>query len=153
MKNILLLLVLTTAIVFNSSCGKEDPCDLEVIEVKSLEDEYGCINTKYTMHIFITAQFTVISSQSSFESLISGDCTPENIDFSTYDLIVGKQGLTSGNTSIEYEMMKDCDPIKYSLKVIFNQNATTEAPNLTYHALVPKLEEDSVLEVTIEEKF
>jgi hypothetical protein len=153
MKRIVFFLSMLVMIAFLSSCSKDDECKTETIELKSLEDEYGCVNTKYEMELDLTNQFTIIKSQVDFDFFVTGSCMPPNIDFTTYDLIAGKQGLTSGNTSIDYAMVKECDPVRYSMTVTFNQNATTEAPNLTYHALAPKLEEGADLSITIEEKF
>ena len=38
-----------------------------------------------------------------------------------------------------YELVEDCETTAKTLTVTFNQNLTTEAPNLTYHRLIPKL--------------
>jgi hypothetical protein len=62
-------------------------------------------------------------------------------------------GLTSGNTSIEYELRDDCKEAVKVLKVTFNQNIATVAPNLTYHALIPKLGDDETIRVDIEIKY
>lgn len=138
------------ALVFAFSCNSDDDCGSPVWSTPTnLEVEYGCVNTKYQMEINLTDNYTIIRSQQEFDSLITGTCTP-TIDFSTYDLIIGKKALTSGNTNIEYNYMKHpCSNAKY-LDVIFIQNATTEAPNLTYHALVPKLDTNETINVTLE---
>jgi hypothetical protein len=71
------------------------------------------------------------------------------IDFTLYTLIVGKKGLANGNTSISYDYSNDCAADINTLTVTFNQNATAEAPNLTYHILSPKIATTTLVEVII----
>lgn len=132
------------------SCNSDDDCGSPAWTTPTnLEVEYGCTNTKYQMDIDLNDDFVIIRSQQDFNNLVTGTCSPD-IDFSAYDLVIGKKALTSGNTSIEYSYMKHpCSNAKY-LEVHFIQNATAEAPNLTYHALVPKLNANETVNVTIE---
>ena len=90
----------------------------------------------------------IIRNQSDFSEFVTGSCQPD-IDYSTYDLVIGKKGLTTGNNSISYELVKNCETGNEKLTVTFNQNVTAEAPNLTYHALIPKLENQQILNVEI----
>lgn len=136
-------------LLFCCSSNNPETCDDTVIEIKSLESEYGCENTKYQMDIALVNNYEIIRSQMSFDSLVSGSCKPQ-IDFITYDLVIGKKRLTSGNTSITYELVRDCKTKMLRLTVTFNQNITTVAPNLTYHALIPKLKDDETVEVLIQ---
>ena len=101
------------------------------------------------MEIDLSNDFTIIRTQNIFNDLVSGSCHPE-IDFGIYDLIIGKKGLVSGNSSIDYELTENCETHNQNLKVTFNQNATMIAPNLTYHALIPKLENRQTVSVDIE---
>lgn len=142
MKNVikisaLLLLTLTFG------CKSDD--DIMTIEdssivgdFTSLEAEYGCVNTPYGLEIGLDNTFTIMFSQDDFNSLITGTCTPE-IDFETYDLIVGKQGLTNGFDSITYAVVENPLTNALAVTVTFKLNATAEAPNAAYHLLVPKL--------------
>jgi hypothetical protein len=123
-------------------------CNDVIINTTSLENEYACVNTKFLMDINLTNDFTIIHTQNEFDTLVSGDCQPQ-IDFNTYDLVIGKQNLANGNDSIVYELIKDCVTNNLTLKVTFNQNATEPAPILTYHALIPKLNPSQTLEVDI----
>ncbi|MFD2890744.1 hypothetical protein ACFS5J_01795 [Flavobacterium chuncheonense] len=138
-------------IVLFTACNDDDdnPCSDTVVTTASLETEYGCTETKYQMEIDLTDDFTVITNQTDFNTLVTGDCQP-NIDFANYDLVIGKKGLFSGNTSINYEMIKDCETNNLTLTVTFVQNAASEAPNLTYHALIPKLTSGQSVMVEIE---
>lgn len=133
-------------------CSKKDDdksqCEDLLVPFTSLEMEYGCSNTPYETTINLDNTYTVIRSQEVFDALVSGSCTP-TIDFGTYDLIIGKQGLRNGNISISYELVEDCDTNVLTLTVTFLQNATLEAPNLTYHVLTAKIADVDGLEVAI----
>ena len=131
------------------SCQNDDDCGSpNWTTPNNLENEYGCINTKYQMDIVLSNDYTIIRSQESFYNLVTGDCMPQ-IDFSTYDLVIGKKELTSGNTAINYSFMKHPCNGQFYLQVDFIQNATAEAPNLTYHALIPKLNTNETVRVDL----
>lgn len=133
-------------------CPQKDddrnPCEDVLVPITSLEAEYGCTNTAYETEINLDDTFTVIRSQEVFDVLVSGTCTP-TIDFNTYDLIIGKQGLRNGNISISYEFIRDCETNLLTLSVTFLQNMTLEAPNLTYHVLTEKIADIDTLEIEI----
>lgn len=148
MKNNILWISILVFSLISCNDDTDDTCIDAIIETTGLETEYGCTNTKYQMDIFLNDDYVVIKNQETFDEMISGSCLP-SIDFSLYDLVVGKKGLTTGNTSIAYELIKNCKTGNENLKVTFNQNMTAEAPNLTYHALIPKLNTDQVLAVEI----
>lgn len=143
--------LLMFGIIIVLSCTKE-ACEDKQLPVFSMEDEYGCENTKYQMNIVLFEQFTILRNQSEFDLLVSGSCDVQ-VDFTKFDLVIGKRGLTNGNTRIEYELWDRCDMENLQLGITFYQNITTEAPNLTYHALVEKLETDAEIDITISEKF
>jgi hypothetical protein len=151
MKKVMFLLILFLG-VFAVSCGKDGDCENKVLEVKSLEAVYGCENTKYNMNVDLSNNFIIVRSQLQFQNYVTGTCIPD-IDFNAYDLIIGKQALTSGNSLISYELTEDCKTSDMLLKVIFSQNETAEAPNLTYHALVSKLGNDQIVNVEVEIKY
>ena len=132
------------------SCNNDDDCTDTILNTTSLEIEYGCTNTKYQMDIELSENFMIIRNQLDFTEFVSGTCQPA-IDFSVYDLIIGKKRLANGNSSIDYELIENCETGSQNLIVTFNQNETTEAPNLTYHALIPKLgdEQELIVEIII----
>jgi hypothetical protein len=139
------------------SCNNDDdnnetnPCTGETIaiEVTSLENEYGCINTENIMEIDLpSGDFIIINNQQTFDNLVTEVCMP-SIDFATYDLVIGKQGLTSGNSSTRYELIEVCENGDQTLTVTFNLNETAVAPVLTFHALIPKLSVAQELTVEI----
>lgn len=143
--SIAFLLVITA----NSCSNNDDECIPVTIVITSLEVEYGCVNTPYQLDIDLSDDFVIITSQTVFDNLVTGDCMPE-IDFEAYDLLIGKKGLTNGFDSINYDgLLKNCDNGQLSLTVTFVLNDTDEAPNATYHALVPKLGVNEIVNVTI----
>ncbi len=142
---ILIILILFLGIF---SCNNDDDCTDTILNTTSLETEYGCTNTKYQMDIELSENYMIIRNQLDFAEFVSGSCQA-TIDFSVYDLIIGKKGLTSGNSSIDYELIENCKTGNENLIVTFNQNETTEAPNLIYHALIPKLRDKQELNVEI----
>ena len=127
-------------------------CEDSLLDVLSLENEYGCVNTKYQMEIDLRENFTIIRSKAKFEQMVSGSCDVM-IDFTKYDLLVGKKGFTNGNSRIEYTLLKRCDYKNLELTVTFFQNITTVAPNLTYHGLIEKLDPEEEIEIVIVETF
>ena len=147
MKATQVLITLILLIVI-SSCDKDDDCTNTVVNITSLENEYGCTNTKYQMDIDLLDDNMIIRNQLDFAEFVSGSCQP-TIDFSTYDLVIGKKRLTSGNDTIKYELVKNCNSGNLNLKVTFHQNIATVAPNLTYHSLIPKIENQQELNVEI----
>jgi hypothetical protein len=124
------------------------PCESGSLPYKSLETEYGCTNTKYQLHISLQDTFAVIKNQADFFASVSGSCLP-TIDFTNYDLIIGKKGLKSDNKSIEYALQKDCETGHIGMNVTFKNTLGMSAPNLTYHCLVPKLKTGETITVNI----
>jgi hypothetical protein len=116
----------------------DEKCTDTVISTTSLANEHGCIEPEYQMDINLSEDYIIIRNQVEFSDLVTGSCLP-TIDFTIYDLVIGKKGFTTGNSSINYELVEDCETTAKTLTVTFNQNLTTEAPNLTYHRLIPKL--------------
>ncbi|MCK8479705.1 hypothetical protein [Psychroserpens algicola] len=148
MKKILVLACFVLVFLSCNSCD-DDSCAPVTLSITSLEEEYSCVNTPYQMDIDVSDEFIIIRSQADFDALVTGSCMPQ-IDFITYDLLIGKKALTNGVESINYDgLVKDCENGQLSLTVTFVKNDTDEAPNLTYHALVPKLELDDIINVSI----
>jgi len=141
MKTNFIYLIMILGLLIISSCessNSNNDCTPQALPVKSLETEYGCVNTKYQLNnIVLGDNYIIIRNQNEFNNWTDDlGCRPE-IDFDTYDLILGKKQLTSGNQSIQYQYMDNCTEKK--LTVTFIQDATMVAPVLIYHALIPKL--------------
>ena len=149
MRKIIVFSIAFLLVFMTNSCSNDDECSPATISITSLEVEYDCVNTPYQMDIDLSDDFTIIRSQAVFDNLVTGDCMPQ-IDFDAYDLIIGKKGLTNGFQLIDYDgLVKNCDNGQLYLTVTFVLNATAEAPNATYHALVPKLEANEGVNVTV----
>ncbi len=136
--------VVILLLVFNS-CNNKDDCKTIQLNAQSLETLYGCSNTRYGLQIDLTENYTIIRSQEDFENKVSGSCIPK-IDFALYDLVIGRKGLSSDNTSINYILTADCKNV-LKLRVIFNQSDALNAPTVTYHALVHKLGDEETIKV------
>lgn len=151
------VLIMSIFIVGFTSCNNDDDdnssdCIDTTITTTSLESEYGCINTEYQMDIALTDTFMIIRNQADFDELTAGSCEP-TIDFVMYDLVIGKQGLTNGFSSIEYVLIEDCNTENQNLFVTFILDETDIAPNVTYHGLIPKLDAGQELSVEIAMSF
>lgn len=124
------------------SCS--DNCTDITLDVSQLEIEYGCKN----VNIDLSENYMIIRNPLDFSEFVNADCQSQ-VDFSTYDLVIGKKGLTNGLVSIVYELTENCETEDQSLKITFNLNETDEAPNVIYNALIPKLEENQELNVEL----
>jgi hypothetical protein len=148
MKKILIPVFLTCLIIGFSACSDDDE-NCGTVAVESLENLYGCVNTSNNMEFTFNSAFEIIRTQGRFDSLILGNCKPV-IDFSTYDLVVGEENLTSGVDVINYEYTPLCNNTDGVLKVTFISNPTAVAPTLTYHALIPKLASSETVTVDVQ---
>ena len=131
--------------------GENEPCLESVIPVESLENLYGCTDTRRQLHIDLPQTYTRISTQAEFDQRVSGTCHPQ-IDFATYDLIIGRSVVHSGGATATYIYRRLCNPGRLELRVVFTGGITNDAPTLTYHALVPKLGHTETLRVEVEHK-
>jgi hypothetical protein len=146
MKALIKFMVILSFFFISQSCDKE--CKDKIVPVTNLENEYGCTDTQYQIQLSLHDVFIIIRNQEDFELQATGACQPE-IDFSIYDLVIGKKGLTSGYNSIEYELKEKCESGDLELKVTFIQNSTMIAPVVVFNALVPKLGNEQLLNVNI----
>lgn len=138
MKNILVPILLTCLIIGFSACSNDEDEACGTAAVESLENLYNCENTANNMDFTFSSTHEIIRTQGRFDSVILGNCKPI-IDFATYDIIVGEETLSSGIDSVSYNYKLPCNGVDGILEVNFVGNATTVAPTLTYHALIPKL--------------
>lgn len=135
-----IILLLITSMV--SSCKKE--CKEEFYDIESLENLYGCTNTRYDIEIDVSDNAVIISSQSSFDSMVEGPCQP-TIDFGKYDLIIGKKSTLNQVDTIYYEYKRDCPDQDLVLSIEIIQVADTPVDNVVFHALIPKLGDEETL--------
>ena len=148
------LFIIKTTIMLLFCCTpiEQEPCDT-LLDVKSLESEYGCENTIHQLHITLSDTFTIIRSQESYEQQVTywqGNCDP-NIDFSVFDLVIGKQSWGNQVYKIEYELVRVCQTNKLRLTVRITWGDATLPDTITYHALIPKLKDEEDIEVIVEQ--
>lgn len=113
-----------------------------------MENLFGCANTEQSLEIDLIDNYSIVRSQDQFDELVTGSCV-EKLDIEKYDLIIGKKQLKSGVEKIDYDYSKDCNE-KSTLKVKIKMNATSVAPNITFHALIPKLGAAETVSVLVE---
>lgn len=147
MKYVIAVLALMVGI---SSCKKND-CKEELRSTKHFESEFSCVNTKRDLVIDLTNNVTVIRTKVDFDSKVSGTCHPE-IDFSLYDLVIGKQASANWNDTILYDLRIACPEDQLTLTVDIIQSAVTTPDNVVYHALIPKLGDGEALSITVNVK-
>ncbi len=136
------------------ACAEDDydPCVVSIDNFTNLEVAYDCEDTKNNLVIDLVNTHTVIRTQEAYGMMVTGDCNPA-IDFDTYDLVIGRKQLANGNDAIMYSLTKGAFcPEPYELTVTFMQNDTEIAPTVTYHVLIPKLEESEEVVVVLKEK-
>ena len=145
MKNITLLSALLICIM---SCTKKDNCKEEIMNVKNFETDYGCVNTRFSLIIDLNNDCTIIRSKESYDSQVSGTCHPE-IDFSLYDLVIGKQSTGNFNDTTLFDLRKTCPDKKLTLTIDIIQLDITQPSTVVYHALIPKLGDEESLNIQI----
>jgi hypothetical protein len=129
------------------SCKKNN-CDEKTITTKHLESEYGCVNTKHSLVIDLVNDCKIIRSKEAYDSEVSGTCHPD-IDFSLFDLVIGKQASGNWNDTILYDYRTACPDNELTLTVDIIQSAMTTPDNVVYHALIPKLGNEKTLNIII----
>lgn len=142
------LLFLAIIGLFVSCNNDDDGCTDTVVNTTSLETEYGCNDTRYNMEIDLSETHSIIKNQQGFNALVTGTCQP-SIDFNTYDLVIGKKGFDTESRSIEYKLFENCETGNETLTVTFRNGVFSNAPNITYHSLIPKLKDGQQLNVEI----
>lgn len=130
-----------------SSCKKND-CKEELRSVKHFESEFGCVNTKYDLSIDLYNSFAVIRNKDDYDTKVSGTCHPE-IDFTAYDLVIGKQTTTYKNDTILYDFRIACPEDQLSLSVNIIQSDVNVADAVVFHALIPKLGDEEPLYIVV----
>jgi hypothetical protein len=140
-----LKILIISIIIGLSSCNDDtNDCTDTILNVNHLETEYGCTDA----NVDLSENYMIVSNPLYFSEFVDANCQSE-VDFTTYDLIIGKKGLTNGLISIDYELIENCETENQYLTITFNLNETAEAPNVTYNALIPKLEENQELSVEL----
>lgn len=145
MKNIIFFSALLICIL---SCSKKNDCREEVMSVKNFETDFGCTNTRFSLIVNLTNECTIIRSKESYDSQVSGTCHPE-IDFSLYDLVIGKQSTGNFNDTVLFDLRKTCPDKELTLTIDVIQLDITQPSTIVYHALIPKLGDEESLKILI----
>ncbi len=140
------LLFLTILIASLYACRHADyyDCSNNNIEVKHLETEYGCTD----IEIDLSNDYMIIRNAQDYSQYVIANCQAD-IDFDTYDLIIGKKRLSNGLDTVKYKLTGNCETGNQNLKITFDLSDTVEAPIVIYDALIPKLDENQNLNVEI----
>jgi hypothetical protein len=130
------------------SCSKKDDCTEAVMTTRHFESDYGCVNTKFTLQIDLNNDAIIIRSKETYDSKVTGTCHPE-IDFSLYDLVIGKQSTSNFNDTIIYDYRRTCPDKKLTLVVDLVQSDATMPSTVVYHAIIPKLGDKESLNIKL----
>lgn len=140
--------LLAVLCVSTQACEDDDACEDTVIDITSLEAEYACFNTSFDLFIDFEDTFNLISSQEDYDAQVSG-CSAE-IDFERWDLLIGRISLDRGLESLSYSYRRACPGQRYEMRVLIRLTSQVVSPEITYHALIPTLGENEVVDVRIE---
>lgn len=144
-----LFLILLSGLLFACNTDNTTICTTKLLLTDNLETVYNCTNTVNQLDVpILNEDYIIIRNNESFLEKVTGACVTE-IDFSKYDLLIGKKQLTNGLDNIKYDMTIDCNQKDPIVNVTFNLNETTEAPTVTYHIFTPKLGTNQNLEVNL----
>ncbi len=144
MKNKTLILAL---LFVSLACNQIKDCE----EIQLTAHHFDCKDTKYSLQINIHNDYTIIRSKDTYDSIVTGDCHP-TIDFSLYDLVIGRQSSGNENDTIKYDLRRTCPDNELTLNVDIIQSDATRPDNVVYHALIPKLGDEETLKVKINVK-
>lgn len=139
MKNIILVLAL---LIVSMACNQIKDCE----EIQLTTHHFDCEMTWNS--IDIQNDFIIIRSKETYDTKVTGDCHP-TIDFSLYDLVIGKQSSGNENDTIKYDLRRTCPDNDLILTVDIFQSAATRPDNVVYHALIPKLRDEETITVKI----
>jgi hypothetical protein len=133
-----------------TSCKKND-CNEKILIVEHLESDYGCENTKHSLVVDLQNNGKIIRSKEAYDAEVTGPCHPD-IDFSKYDLVIGKQSSGNENDTILYDYRSACPDKEPTLTVDIIQSAATRPDNVVYHAIISKLGDEETLHIIVNVK-
>jgi hypothetical protein len=140
--------IITISIFFLVMLSGCDKCKDKTISSKQFEDVFGCVDTKHNLTVDLTDACIIIRSDEEFNSKVTGTCHPD-IDFTLYDLVIGKQSTANEVDTILYKYGTVCPENELTLAVDIVQSLITTPENIVYHALVPKLGDEQGLQVNV----
>jgi len=146
-KKIFILIIVLLCSLY-SCLDENEKCKDEILSTKHFETEFGCIQTRFNLLIDLDNTYTVIRSNATYDELVSGICHPE-IDFSKYDLVIGKQATGNLNDTVYYDYRRLCPDIDLTLTIDVITSDATQPSNITYHALIPKLGDEESIDIIV----
>jgi hypothetical protein len=93
----------------------------------------------------------LIRSKEAYDSEVTGPCHPD-IDFTKFDMIIGKQSSDNVNDTILYDYRSACPDNELTLTVDIIQSDVTGPDNVVYHAIIPKLGDEETLYIIVNVK-
>lgn len=142
------IIVIISLLGILSSCHV---CRESVIATKHFETEFGCRDTRHTLEIALTDQCTLIQTKTDYDNQVSGSCHPD-IDFNTYDLVIGKQSTPREVDTIYYDYGISCPENDLTLNVEIVQGDADSPDNVVYHALIPKQKVTGTIVINVKVK-
>lgn len=143
LNNYLKLLVLVLLGGFQSCNSDDEICTKDITNsTKTIEELYNCNNTFENLFLVSDENlYIIITNKDDFDSKVEGSCYPE-IDFETYNLVIGYLGNAKKVTSLKNTLYRACEPNTYTLEIdIESKDEKAEKPLFIYHLLVPKSEQ------------
>ena len=132
-------------------CKEVNDCEDEILfiaEVFNVEKYIEIITAEKALHEKVLRNTFHIRSKDTYDNNVTGTCHPK-IDFSKYDLVIGKQSTGNFNDTILYDYRRVCPNMELTLTVDVIQLDITMPSTVTYHALIPKLEDEESLNIKI----
>ena len=137
-------LLFSAVLLLLGYCNEKEKCEDILLTVEHFE----CENSKHTLIVDLSNEYTIIRSNEQYDNLVSGPCHPE-INFSNFDLVIGKQSSGNWNDTINYDLRRTCPENELTLTIEIIQMAITIPDNVVYHAMIPKLGDEETLVVNI----
>jgi hypothetical protein len=142
-KTVLIFIVAASVLIY---CKKD--CKESQLTTKHFETDYGCQDTKHSLIVDLNNTALIIRSKVDYDTKVTGVCHPD-IDFSIYDLVIGKQSSANSNDTILYDYKRTCPDKELTLAVDIVQSAVRVPDNVVYHAIIPKLGDQETLNIKI----
>lgn len=137
-------LIIYSLIVIFIACDPKDECQDVKLPVSHLE----CENVRYSPQVDINNNYVIIRSSEIYDTQVKGDCHPV-IDFTRFDLLIGRQASGNEVDTILYDLRRTCPDETLTLSVDIVQSGATRPDNVVYHALIPKLGDEETIRVKI----
>lgn len=126
------------------ACNQKDDCQ----EVKLPIHHLDCENLNTSPQINISNNYVIIRSRETYDAQVTGNCHPV-VDFSRYDLLIGRQSSGNEVDTILYDLRRTCLNNELNLNVDIVQSGATRPDNVVYHALIPKLVDEETIRVKV----